>query len=245
MTVALIDGDIVAYRCAATVKEDDALDIGNWRASVMMDEIIADTGVSEYLLFLSGGENFRKTLYPLYKANRADKPRPRALQPVREYLVLDWNAKITDGIEADDALGIAQTEETIICSIDKDLLMIPGKHYNFVKKEFYEVSPTEALRVFYKQLLLGDRSDNVPGYDGLSRQKPTKIIQGWYNIIDNTDDELFMLEVVRQAYNFDDERLLLIGNLLYIQQKEGAKWQLPKKELLSKSTEQMAEGVTQ
>ena len=162
MTVALIDGDIVAYRCAATVKEDDALDIGNWRASVMMDEIIADTGVSEYLLFLSGGENFRKTLYPLYKANRADKPRPRALQTVREYLVLDWNAKITDGIEADDALGIAQTEETIICSIDKDLLMIPGKHYNFVKKEFYEVSPTEALRVFYKQLLLGDRSDNVP-----------------------------------------------------------------------------------
>jgi len=55
--IALIDGDIVAYRCAASLKIDDALDISNWRAAVLMKQILEETGASEYILFLSGGEN--------------------------------------------------------------------------------------------------------------------------------------------------------------------------------------------
>ena len=237
--LALIDADILAWRCACTLKEDDALDIANWRASAMMGEILADTGASEYLLFLSGGENFRKTLYPQYKANRADKPRPPALEPVREYLVLDWNAKVTDGIEADDALGINQTDDTIICTIDKDLLQVPGKHYNFVTKEFRVVSRTEALRTFYKQLLLGDRSDNIPGYDGMARQKPTRQIQAWYYDIDRTDNEMDMFRICLDAYSGDLDRLLLTGNLVYVQRKNDDKWRQPTEELQSESTMNM------
>lgn len=256
--IALIDGDIVAYRCAASLKIDDALDISNWRAAVLMKQILEETGASEYILFLSGGENFRKTLYPLYKANREGKPRPPALEPTREYLVLEWNAKVTDGIEADDALGIAQMADiqydnpevpfdlrTVICSIDKDLLMIPGKHYNFVKKEFYEVSQIEALRIFYKQMLLGDRSDNVPGYDGMPRQKSTKLIEQWYREIDDCKYEWEMYEIVKAAYNEDEERIKLVGNLLYIQQKENDTWKLPhEQEPLAGSMRTMAEEPT-
>lgn len=210
-----------------------------------MEQILAETGASEYLLFLSGGENFRKTLYPLYKANREGKPRPPALEPCREYLVLEWSARVTDGIEADDALGIAQTEETTICSIDKDLLQVPGRHYNFVKKEMYEISPIEALRIFYKQLLLGDRSDNVPGYDGMPRQEPTKIIKGWYKEIDACNYESTMYPIVREAYQGDEERIRLIGNLLYVQRKENDKWMLPHERApLPESTNLTAEELT-
>jgi len=230
LTTAVIDGDIIAFRCACTLTERDPFDIANWRASTMMNEILMDTGASEYLLFLSGGENFRKTLDPNYKANRADKPRPPALEPVREYLVLDWGAKVTDGIEADDALGINQTDDTIICTIDKDLLQVPGKHYNFVTKEFRTVSSLEALQTFYKQLLLGDRSDNIPGYDGMARQKPTRQIQAWYDEIDRMDAETEMYQLCLDAYSGDVDRLFLTGNLVYIQRKNDDKWQQPQQE---------------
>jgi 5'-3' exonuclease len=88
--------------------------------------------------FLVVVSNFRYDIYPEYKANRKDMQRPKWLQVVREHLVTDWKATVTDGIEADDAMGIAQCTEhdgdSMICSIDKDMLMIPGHHYNFVNR---------------------------------------------------------------------------------------------------------------
>ena len=70
---------------------------------------------------------------------------------MNEYLVKEYKAEVCDGQEADDALGINQTDQTIICTIDKDLLMIPGQHYNFVKEEFKTVTYLDGLKHFYMQ----------------------------------------------------------------------------------------------
>lgn len=195
-----------------------------------MRRIVHETASDKYQVYISGPENYRYNIDPNYKANRKDTPRPEWLQPVREYLVTDWNAQVCDGIEADDALGIEQThagEETVICSIDKDLKQIPGRHYNFVTNEFDYVSPRQALLSFYTQLIMGDRSDNIQGYDGKMRQKVPQFLYPLMDELHGAESEYDMFRVVQEVYELGDEALLRNGQLLYIQRSEGDMWQFP------------------
>ena len=212
---ALIDADIVAYRVACTLEEDDAEDFVYARTEDLVDQILVNTEATEYRLFLTGKDNFRYTIYPEYKAHRP-KEKPFWLEKCREYLKATFNAEVIDGQEADDALGIAQTEDTIICSIDKDLLMIPGQHYNFVKDEFITVTPDEGIKHFYMQCLTGDRADNIKGIEKIGPKKAEKILAGCV-----TEQELF--NAVREAYG-NDEEFLMNGRVLWIRRKDNEDW---------------------
>jgi hypothetical protein len=195
-----------------------------------MRRILHETGADRYQAYISGSENYRYAIDPTYKANRVDVVRPLWLQPVREHLVLNWNAQVCDGIEADDMLGIEQTqagEETIIASIDKDLKQIPGRHYNFVLNEFDHVSPRQALLNFYTQLIMGDKSDNILGYDGKMRQKIPQFLYPIMEQLHQCESESTMFETVREIYELGDNALLRNGQLLYIQRCEGDSWQFP------------------
>lgn len=233
MRLALLDLDIVGYRSAASCEptkvkpEREPLESALARTEELMRRILHETGAKSYLGFISGPENYRYAIDPTYKANRADKPRPEWLQPCREYLVMNWNAKVCNGIEADDALGIHQTSSTVICSIDKDLLMIEGRHYNFVTGEWKFIDKLQGLRNFYTQLLLGDNSDNIRGYDGLMRQKVPQFLQPIVNRIISAETELEMFEIIHEVYQLGDEALLSNGRLLYIQRTEGDEWNFP------------------
>jgi hypothetical protein len=152
------------------------------------------------------------------------------LQVVREHLVTDWKATVTDGIEADDAMGIAQCTEhdgdSMICSIDKDMLMIPGHHYNFVKQEFRMVSPLEGLRNFYFQLIMGDKTDNIPGYDGKMRTKVPQFLEGAVSYLDQCMTEWEMFDHVKNMWN-DDTMFMTAAQCLWIQRKPNDKWTPP------------------
>lgn len=208
-----------------------------------MRRILEETGAEQYRVFIGGDKNYRFDIDPNYKANRKDVPKPEYLQDVRAYLVTEWNAEITDGIEADDAMGIAQSQrnakivgdayghfpdidETIICSIDKDLLQVPGNHYNFVKQEHVFVDQLTGLKNFYQQLIQGDQTDNIMGYDGKARPKIPKFLQPHIDNLLECVDEIEMFNYVREMY-MDDERLLRNGRLLWIQRKEGDVWEFP------------------
>ena len=134
--IVLIDADIVAHRCAASA-EGDPVEIAIIRTDTAMLEIVDRCGQVDSKTFLSGESNFRYDIYPEYKANRKQE-KPRWLQECREYLVTEWGTKITEGYEADDALGIAATPNSIIASDDKDLLQIAGKHYNIRTQKMLE-----------------------------------------------------------------------------------------------------------
>ena len=67
--IALIDMDLVCFRCAASAEEDD-LGIAIYRMNELLDQILEKTGATEYRAFLTGEDNFRKQIYPEYKANR-------------------------------------------------------------------------------------------------------------------------------------------------------------------------------
>ena len=54
--------------------------------------------------------------------------------------------------------------------------MIPGNHYNFVKRDFYYVDQVSADLNFYRQMLTGDRVDNIPGIEGIGDVKAAKLL---------------------------------------------------------------------
>lgn len=237
---ALLDGDIVVHRVGYTT-DDLPLGIAKARADEMLEKIIFDVGANEYEVWLTDSyeNNFRKHLYPLYKANRV-QPRPVHYEALKEYLFEEWNTNLALGMEADDALGIQQTKyfsddpefggsphDCIICSIDKDLLQIPGQHYNFVKEEFTNVTIKEGLVNFYLQLVMGDRSDNIGGFDGIMRQSLPKFLSPVKDNLVACKNEEDMYKIVLDLYSGDKERLILNGKLLWIRRKDNEVWSPP------------------
>jgi len=222
--IVLVDADIVAYRCAASA-ELEAEQVALWRVDSLMADILRETGTEEYRAFLTGANNFRYQVFPEYKAFRLTKPKPIHLAACNTHLVENWGAFVTDGYEADDALGIEQTalshevDATVIASIDKDLLTIPGKHYNFVKKEWTLVSPAQARHRFWVSVLVGDSADGIKGAIGIGPKKAETILMGC-----ETDEDYY-----ESCLNFFscEEELALNAKCLYIWRKEKDEWAPP------------------
>ena len=223
MTTVLVDGDIVAYRCAASCMSKGVTnappEIAQLRVNELMYRIIQETEATKYKVYIGGEDNFRKQIYPAYKANRKDTVKPEHLECCREQLVVEWGAEVVNGMETDDRLGIEQREDTIIASIDKDLLMIPGRHYNFVKNEFYDVDELAGLRHFWFQMIMGDRSDNIPGYDGVMRITVPKFLKPVVDSLLELEDEAAMEAFVKDLYT-DKDQFEINKDLIYILQSE-------------------------
>jgi 5'-3' exonuclease len=172
-------------------------------------------------LFLSGKNNFRYSIYPDYKANRKDKVKPIQLGNIRDYLIDHRSAIVVDGMEADDAIGIAQAEDTIIVSGDKDLLQIPGNHFDIKNNQVFQVTEEDARFSFYKQLLMGDAADNVDGLTGIGDVKSTKLITGKSKQeMKETVQEKYKSEFGDNWFEFYDRN----ARLLYILRKEGSQY---------------------
>lgn len=159
----------------------------------MLSDIVNRFPSEEYKIYLSGKDNFREHVDSEYKANRDPTHRPHWEPEIREYMKRYWNAEQVDGMEADDAIGIQAWKEwnnqerrpgrhsregAVIASLDKDLMMIPGEHYNWGKKEIEHVGTFEAEGNYYRQLVMGDRSDNIPGIYGIGPAKVDNAVWG-------------------------------------------------------------------
>jgi hypothetical protein len=223
--IALIDADILVYRIGFTTQDtNDKIALS--RVAEFMEELVMRPDVGDYKGFLTGGNNFRKEVAVTapYKGNRSLE-RPKHYDLIREYLNKAWGCEIVEGQEADDAIGIAayafeDPEEYLIMSIDKDLDMLRGWHYNFIRNDKYLIDEYEAMQNFYKQLLTGDRVDNIIGLKGVGPKKAEKILA-------DKISEKDMYDAILKAYDNDAERVLENGRLLWIRRKEGQMWQPP------------------
>jgi len=226
---ALLDADLIAYRCSATCEDFDTAEVAIDRCNYLTEQIIHASNSDAYTLYLTGSENFRKKIYPEYKANRKDKPRPKWLQACREFLVTDWQAQVCDGIEADDAMGINQTEDTIICSLDKDMLQVPGYHYNWVRDETTFITPERGLYNFWMQTIVGDVADNITGIRGLGPVKAARLLDPLASVEyeDGLEEsDLVYYNFIRELYN-DDTRLHTNAKCLWILREENGIWLTP------------------
>jgi len=179
MKKMVIDGDVLVYSLAWVYDKNPGISLERLIRTKLAN-ISRTLGISKGRLLLSGSvpkeQTYRyniATLQP-YKGNRSNKDKPQSFDRVKSML-LSFNAQvIEDGLEVDDYLAIEQgkaPEDIVICSTDKDLKMIPGYHYNWVTDTATFISPLEGYYSFCKQLLTGDRIDNIKG---LSEKKPLK-----------------------------------------------------------------------
>jgi len=223
---ALVDADILVYRFGFA-SEGDPAEFALARLSEFLDNLYIELSVDEVWGYLTGTNNFRHEIAVTapYKGNRVME-KPYHFQLLREYMERAWGFEVIDGMEADDAIGIEayrnEPEETIIVSIDKDLNMIRGNHFNFVKDEKYYVTDEEAIRNFYLQILTGDKVDNIIGLQGIGPVKSKKLLK-------DCNTELEMYEAVLKAYDGDEARVLENARLLWILREEKQVWQPPVK----------------
>lgn len=219
----LIDSDSLLYRAGFVANEEGQEALACWQ----LDKMILDFGGPGDVFYISGSENFRYKIYPEYKGNRKGLKRPIHLAALREHIVTRWGAQVSsDGREADDDVSIAAYKhpDMLICHIDKDLNMIPGDHWNYVTKEYYSVSPLQAMRNFYIQLIMGDKADNIPGYDGKMRVKVPKFLEPLMQELDDCVTAEEMYDIVAGWYQEDLPRLDVSARCLWLLRSEDDDW---------------------
>ena len=225
----VIDGDVLAYRAsfhahnkplsAAKRKVDELM-------SFIIDKTLVFSNGHDYEVYLTGDNNFRfdvATTHP-YKGNRSEGSKPEHLQAVRDYLVEEHRATVIHGQEADDQMAIdasmGKPENTVIASIDKDMLQVNCWHFNFGKNEFHYSTHESGLRFFYQQLLTGDDVDNIKGLYQVGPVKAERILGDTY-------DEIKMYNRVLEAYGGNKERVLENARLLWLRRFPGQMWEPP------------------
>lgn len=230
---ALVDSDFLAYRVGfASQGENEALAkarLTDW----LNDLLFTKLDVDDYKLYLTGHGNFRDDIAKTvkYKGNRDGFVKPEHHAALRAHMVARYGAITVDGIEADDAVAMDSVSgEWIIVGVDKDLDQLEGHHYNPVKNEHYYVSEFEGLRSFYTQLLMGDRTDNIPGLHKVGKVTAGKILAEA-----TTKEQLE--EAVWKAYQergHGIEYLTEQGRLLWLLRSPDDEWK-PSEETIKKA----------
>jgi hypothetical protein len=190
-----------------------------------LDVLIGRLFCTDFLMAVKGENNFRNLIFPDYKMNRhKDLNKQNKFVPIiRKLAVVSDLAIPSDGREADDLMRIWAEEarlagqDYIICSIDKDLRCIPGRHFYMRKNEekVFEMTEEAALKFFYTQLLKGDPTDNILGIPKIGEIKAEKLLRPF-----NTEEEYqeCVVEQYLTAYNEEwEEQLIINGRLLYLQ----------------------------
>lgn len=176
-----IDGDILAYRTAAVCEDHFEGACASILRSTLRD-IATDTGITKARIYISGDDNFRYKVAKTkpYKGNRATMVRPQYLDYCKEFLIEEFGAIRVHGAEADDGIASDMVQTGAIhCGIDKDMLQIAGTHYNYVNKEYQIVDEETATITLFRQVLMGDTSDNIPGLPRIGEAKAAKAIQNF------------------------------------------------------------------
>jgi len=208
----LIDTDILLYECSSVAEhKDEPIKGFAFVEEVFLnkvEEICRAVGATEEpILYLTGKGNFREEVAVTkpYKGTRTQE-KPFHYKNLKAYIRGLPNCVEVEGMEADDAMAIEQTScnsvgkycpvdgprNTVICTRDKDLRMVPGWHYgwecgkqpefklqwvdeigeihliekvNAKGKVSSEIKGT-GLKFFYSQLITGDKVDDIPGLKG-------------------------------------------------------------------------------
>lgn len=205
-----------------------------------IEQILQGAGATSYQLFLTGdrtshrmaernrkraGEpsreflpNFRESVQAdrVYKGTRT-KAKPFHWINLTAHLLSQESTIVAYGYEADDAIGIEHTRNptgSIICTRDKDLRMVPGRHYGWECGKQPEFGPITydslgtidlirgksgnkikggGFKFFGSQLLTGDVVDNIGGLRGVG---PVKA----FNLLQNCTSEREVFDAVKRHY---------------------------------------------
>ncbi len=151
------------------------------------------------------GHNFRKDIYPEYKANRTGMPEDLFRQtPVLHELLSIMNITVVEeaGVEADDIIGTISAAfdgDSFIVSGDRDMFQLVSDRITvlFTRRgvtDVETVTPDTLMKnynlmpkqVIEYKALRGDTSDNIPGVKGVGEKTAMQLLSKYGDI-----DELY------------------------------------------------------
>lgn len=192
----------------------------------LMEDIVEEFLPTSLSTYLTGEDNFRHSLADSYKANRK-QDKPIHYDTVRRYLIERYNARVVDGMEADDAIAIEASTGTgsmVVVSPDKDFRQLPNiMLYDPRTKETRESSEVEALRFLYSQMIMGDRSDNIMGIPKCGEKAAQRALEGLTTEKDMYNKVLSMYK----EHGLSEIDLTINANLLYLLRKPYEYYQHP------------------
>ena len=191
--VAVIDADIILYKACRVAEEEVNWGNDQWilwsdleKVKIILDDqislIVEEMKAGRSILCFSDKKNYRKEINPEYKANRRGGRKPLCFTGALEYCKDKYTFKQIESLEADDVIGIIATTnqltiEYVIVSEDKDLLTVPGLHWDLKTKEIYSLSTEEADFNFFSQTLTGDAVDNYKGCPNVGKVTAEKLLR--------------------------------------------------------------------
>jgi DNA polymerase-1 len=189
--ILLIDADILLYKFAFRNEEhyewnggvtSTLVDAGQayMDADAFIDSLMDDLKAEGHFLCFSHPQNFRYTVLPTYKHNRVNLEKPQLYDALKDYLLSSHPYKMKQMLEADDVMGILGSmhpKKYCVCSLDKDLMCIPGTHFNWNKmKKPTIVTEAYADYFFAYQTLIGDSTDGYTGCPKIGPKKAEKLL---------------------------------------------------------------------
>ena len=145
------------------------------------------------MIFDAKGKNFRHELFPDYKAHRSPMPDElRAqIEPLHHLVqLMGLPLLVIPGIEADDVIATLATQasahgqEVVIATGDKDLCQLVNEQVRIIdtmkNKLLTPAAVTDKFGVPPDSIvdwltLVGDKSDNIPGVDGVGEKTAAKL----------------------------------------------------------------------
>lgn len=206
-TQLLIDADFVLFRdCCAVRREhvwenqaghkvhtqsasfEEALE----RFTKSVEGYVAKLHADEAILVFSGDLNFRKEVWPQYKAGRASL-KPPAYWAVIEHLRAGTDYRVVSEpcLEGDDYIGILATRPSgarrVIVSEDKDMQTLPDVEI-WRQDKLVETNEKSADHFWRLQTLMGDTTDGYHGCPGIGPKSAETVLQKpgdpWENILE-------------------------------------------------------------
>lgn len=232
-----IDGDFVAYYVSG-VKDIILTDMRH-NADVCINTLKLAAGAETVQIHITPtgskkGNRHEIALLKPYQGNREGRVKPEHLEEIRNWLHEQYNAQMWNELEADDGMSISQyaaldanqKELSVICSKDKDLMIIPGLHLDWDTHEFIDVSffgeihrgctksgitklSGSGFKFFCAQMLMGDPADNVSGIPAMNINGKFKRCGpvSAFEILKTAQTPLEALQRVAQAYQVYEKHI--------------------------------------
>lgn len=189
MRTILVDGDTVAHQCAYASSDVERIAVNKVRKYM---RAVRDCTAAIVCLSDPSRRYFRHAIWDGYKPDRGNDKR-ELIAKCKAALAGAFDTRWLPELEGDDVIGILATHPTavpgekVMVSCDKDMLTIPGGHYNPQYERKLIVTPEQADRVHLIQTLIGDGTDGYPGCPGVGEARVNKILPK----VSDTDPEWY------------------------------------------------------
>lgn len=195
MKLLLVDGSNIVMRCAFG---GDVVPASSVPMAVnMVRRIAEDLHATHLIVALDCPDrpSFRRDIYPAYKATRTLDTSPWILGMREVCSDQPWWVEMEPGFEADDVIATLtrrarERAEVFILSNDSDLLALVNYHGVRVVRPLggreVKIFDTAAVTEHYGippwqiedfKAMVGERSDNIPGVDGIGKKRAAELLQ--------------------------------------------------------------------